>query len=167
MVLVLCCGYYVCCGVVLRCGALGGIFVCGIGYCHAVLCVVAWRLVVLCSILCYFVSLFGCLFWGSVSCWRVCCFELFLGVAWCCVVGMLVARYCCVMLRRCVVVCRVVLHGSPVVLWWCARCGVVLRRVVLLRVVLCGVWLCVVSWHAIFCVVVWCCIIACCVLVCS
>ena len=43
---------YACCVVVSCRGALGRTLVCGVKYCHAVLRVVAWRFVALCSMLC-------------------------------------------------------------------------------------------------------------------
>ena len=53
---------YACCVVVSCRGAVGCMLVCCVGYCNAVLCVVAWRLVALCSMLRYCVSLFSCFF---------------------------------------------------------------------------------------------------------
>ena len=90
---------YVCCVAVSCRGALGCMFVCGVWYRHAVLHVVAWQFVATCSMMCCIMA-YRCLvvcFWGSVSCWRACCFELCLGVAWRCGIGMLVALHCCVM----------------------------------------------------------------------
>ena len=60
MVLVLCRGVM---RGVLSCLAfvpLGCTLLCGVGYCHMVLCVVTWRFVVLCSMLCC-VMVYRCL----------------------------------------------------------------------------------------------------------
>ena len=154
---------YVCFGVVLRRGALVYMLVSGIGYCHAMLCVVAWRLIVLCGSLCYCVSLFGCSFWASVCCWRVCCFELCLGAAWCFVIRNVgctlllchVAPLCCGLLcgnaglSRCVVVARTLWRC---VASWCVVlsgvvqrsgvCCVLARSFLRCRVVLYGCSLC-------------------------
>ena len=160
-----CCGV-VLCPVVLGCVLKRGIRLClvvscGVVSCHAVLSVAAWQFVAWCSIMRCCVALFRCSFWRIVSRWRFCCFESCPVVPWCCVVGMLVVHHCCVVRCRRVVVCCVVLHGSFVMLWRCACCGVVLHRVVLYGCLLCFGVACL--WGSfVSCLVAVCCLAACC-----
>ena len=74
---------YACCVVVTCLGALGCTLVCGVGHFHAVLCVVTWRFVVLCSMLC------------CVMAYR--CLVVFFGVVY--LVGGLVVLSCVSALR--------------------------------------------------------------------